>query len=73
MDKSGLKADKFRFVRTKEVAEILGVSRQQIWRMGKAGKFIPRMKLSDNIVAYRSDNLLDWMNNCEPVKDNGTK
>ncbi len=73
METNGLKADELRFLRPKVVAEIVGVSRQQIWRMGKAGKFIPRVKISENIVAYRSDDLLDWMNNCEPVEDYGTK
>lgn len=59
--------DELRFLRPKEVAAILGISRQMLWRMRKAGKFIHPVKITDFCVGYRSDDLLDWMNNRQPV------
>ena len=58
----GLKNDQLYFLRPKEVAEILGISRQMLWRMRKAGKFIHPVKITDFCVGFRSDELLSWMN-----------
>ena len=58
-----LHPDELRFLRPKEAAQVLGISRQQLWRLGKAGSFINPVRIGDNSVAYRSDELLEWMNN----------
>jgi len=63
----GLIEDELRFLRPKEVAAILGVSRQMLWRMRKAGKFIKPVKITDYCVGFRSDELLCWMNDRQLV------
>ena len=65
-----LRPDELRFLRPKEVAQVLGISRQQLWRMRRSGKFINPIRIGDNSVAYRSDELLEWMNSCQLVDEN---
>ncbi len=65
-----LTEDELRFLRPKEVAAILGISRQMLWRMRKAGMFIKPVKITDYCVGFRSDELLCWMNNRELVDNN---
>lgn len=64
---NGLVEDELRFLRPKEVVAILGISRQMLWRMRKAGKFIKPVKITDYCVGFRSDELLSWMNSRQLV------
>ena len=64
---NGLVEDELRFLRPKEVVAILGISRQMLWRMRKAGKFIKPVKITDYCVGFRSDELLSWMNSRQMV------
>lgn len=66
----GLKENELRFLRAKDVSQILCISRQQLHRIRKAGSFIKPIRVSKNVVAFRSDELLDWMNHCELVNEN---
>ena len=64
----GLKTGELRFLRIKEVCAILSISKQQLHRLRKKGAFIRHIRLSSNVVVFRSDELLTWMNNLAVVE-----
>ncbi len=64
-----LDPNELRFLRPKDVAEVLGLSRQTLYRMRRSGTFISPVKIGDCSVAYRSDQLLKWMNRRELVDE----
>ena len=61
-DVTGLIDGELRFLRVKDVCSVLCISRQQLHRMRKAKRFICPVRLSNNVIAFRSDELLKWMN-----------
>ena len=63
----GIRPNELRFLRPKDVAQVLGISRQQLWRMRQSGLFFNPVKISASAVGFRSDQLLEWMNNRESV------
>ena len=52
---------KFSYLRKPEVLELTGLSYSTIFRMERRGEFPKRRKLSSNIVAWRSDEITEWM------------
>lgn len=46
---------------TKEVAEMLGVTRATIWNWINSGDFAPAMRLSAKKTIYRRADVMAWM------------
>ena len=51
----------FIYWRKSTVSQLTGLSLSSIYRREKEKQFPPRYKISKNIVAYRSDQILAWM------------
>ena len=66
-DVAGLVAGELRFLRAKDVCAVLDVSRQQLHRMRHSGDFISPVQVTAKVVAFRSDDVLEWMNSRKPV------
>ena len=50
-----------RMLRLPEVQQRTGLSATTIWRREKAGEFPRRRKIGPNAVAWRSDEIADWI------------
>jgi len=50
-----------RLLRFGEVRRRTGLSRSTIWRMERSGIFPKRVKVSVNVVAWREDELNEWI------------
>lgn len=50
-----------RFLRQKEVAELLGISTTTLWRWKKAGKIPQPISLSDQVIVWRTSTIEDWI------------
>ena len=50
-----------RLLRFGEVRRRTGLSRSTIWRMERSGAFPRRVKVSLNVVAWREDEVADWI------------
>jgi prophage regulatory protein len=57
-----------RFLRIRQVVQLTGLSRMTIYRLELAGKFPSRRKLSQNSVAWREEEISQWLNT-RPVAD----
>lgn len=57
-----------RFLRIRQVMQLTGLSRMTIYRLERAGKFPKRRKLSENSVAWREEEISQWLNT-RPVAD----
>lgn len=44
-----------------QVTELTGLSRTSVWRLERAGEFPSRVRLSPNRVAWRADELQEWV------------
>jgi prophage regulatory protein len=51
-----------RFLRIRQVVQLTGLSRMTIYRLELAGKFPKRRKLSQNSVAWREEEVSQWLN-----------
>jgi len=49
------------------VSEMVPLSRTQIWRLEKAGKFPRRIKLSDNAVGWDLEQIKQWQESRKAV------
>lgn len=58
-----------RFVREHERKELTALSRTQAWRLEKLGLFPQRVQLSSRCVAWKLNELLDWINNQPRVEN----
>lgn len=54
-------ADTVRMLRLPEVIELTGLSQTTIWRREKDGVFPQRRRLGANLVAWRSDEIEEWI------------
>jgi predicted DNA-binding transcriptional regulator AlpA len=63
---NGIVEGELRFLRAKDVVAILSISRQKLHRMRISGQFITPVSVG-KCVAYRSDELLDWMNSRQRI------
>jgi prophage regulatory protein len=52
-----------KFLRIRRVVQLTGLSRMTIYRMELAGKFPKRRRLGQNSVAWREDELAEWLHN----------
>jgi prophage regulatory protein len=50
-----------RLLRFGEVRQPTGLSRSTIWRMERSGMFPKRVKVSVNVVAWREDEVGEWI------------
>lgn len=50
-----------RLLRFGEVRQRTGLSRSTIWRMERSGMFPKRVKVSVNVVAWREDEVGEWI------------
>lgn len=50
-----------RLLRIDEVTSRVGLSRTTIWRREREGEFPARVKLSGNAVAWREDEVEEWI------------
>ena len=50
-----------RLLRFGEVRQRTGLSRSTIWRMERSGVFPKRVKVSVNVVAWREDEVTEWI------------
>jgi prophage regulatory protein len=50
-----------RLLRFGEVRRRTGLSRSTIWRMERSGVFPKRIKVSVNVVAWREDEVSEWI------------
>lgn len=50
-----------RLLRFGEVRQRTGLSRSTIWRMERSGVFPRRIKVSVNVVAWREDEVSEWI------------
>ncbi len=50
-----------RLLRFGEVRQRTGLSRSTIWRMERSGVFPKRIQVSVNVVAWREDEVSDWI------------
>lgn len=57
-----------KFIRIRQVMQITGLSRMTIYRLELAGNFPKRRKLSQNSVAWREEEVEQWLNS-RPVAD----
>lgn len=48
------------FLRCGDVQAMTGLSRSTIFRLEKAKKFPPRVRLTENSVAWRADEVREW-------------
>ncbi len=61
-------ADTVRMLRLPEVCEITGLSQTTIWRHERDGTFPHRRRLGPTLVAWRSDEVEEWIEGL-PVAD----
>jgi len=54
-----------RIVRTKELLELIGLSRTTIWRMEKEGKFPKSVSLGEGSIGWRWSEVTQWLKECE--------
>lgn len=56
-----------RMMRLPEVEEVTGLSGVTLWRLEREGTFPRRRKLSGRLVAWRSDEIQEWIEARDPV------
>ena len=57
-----------KLLRLPEVADATGLSPTTIWRREREGRFPPRRRVGPNIVAWRSDEVENWIRG-RPIAD----
>jgi len=58
--------------RKKKLLEVVPMSASTLWRKVKAGAFPAPVKLSDNIPAWDSETVMNWLANLEKVSPENT-
>ncbi|MCZ6576511.1 MAG: helix-turn-helix transcriptional regulator [Acidiferrobacterales bacterium] len=48
-------------LRTPQVIQLTGLSRTTLWRLERRGQFPARLRLSENSVGWREDEILQWL------------
>jgi len=48
-------------LRTAEVARLTGLSRTTLWRLERSGEFPSRVRLGQNSVGWREDEIARWI------------
>lgn len=52
-----------RIIRKPELAKMLSVSKQTLWRMEKRGELPSRIQISKRTVGWRESDIKEWLNN----------
>lgn len=50
-------------IRPRDLQQVTGMSRTQIWRLEKAGLFVPRIRLSNGCVGFLRKDIEQWLLN----------
>lgn len=50
-----------RMLRAADVAKKIGVSRTTLWRLERDGRFPPRRRISENVVAWSEEDIDEWL------------
>ena len=58
-----------RIIRKPELAKILGVSKQTIWRMQKRGDLPSRIQISKRVVGWRETDIEAWLDSRPEVEN----
>lgn len=58
-----------RIIRKPELAKILGVSKQTIWRMQKRGELPSRVQISKRVVGWREQDIKEFIDTRPEVED----
>ena len=58
-----------RMLRRKDVRRVTGLSDTTIWRLEKAGKFVPRVQLTEATVGWPEQNVREWLESRKTVDD----
>ena len=53
--------NRLKFLRTSEVAEMLGVSRVTLWRWVRRGLLPPKRSIGPNTVGWLDSEILEWI------------
>jgi prophage regulatory protein len=61
-----------KFPRIRQVVQLTGLSRMTIYRLELAGAFPKRRQLSENSVAWRKEDISQWVNSRPVVHLRGT-
>ena len=56
-------------LRTRDVADVTGLSRVTIWRLERAGDFPERIRLGQNSVGWFQDEIEAWLTNRRQSND----
>ena len=48
-------------LRLPDLVRVTGLSRTTLWRLEREGTFPPRVRLSENSVGWREDEVLTWL------------
>ena len=56
-------------LRTRDVADVTGLSRVTIWRLERAGDFPNRIRLGQNSVGWLQDEIEAWLINRRQTND----
>lgn len=67
MEDKVVKKETDRFIRRKEVIEMVGYSASSIWRRCKEGSFPRPVRLGPSAVAWRLSELEEWMRSRQSV------
>ncbi|WP_052394463.1 AlpA family phage regulatory protein [Oleiagrimonas soli] len=59
-------AERPRLLRLPKVIDLVNLSRSQIYKMISGGKFPRQIKLSERAVAWREDEILNWIKKLNP-------
>lgn len=60
-----------RLLRVDEVTDRTGLSRTTLWRKERAGEFPQRVKLGPNAVAWREEEVEEWIASRPTVAESG--
>lgn len=58
---TGPHADSSRILRPREVATLVGLSRQTIWRLVRSGEFPAPIQLTRKSIGWKENHVMDWL------------
>jgi excisionase family DNA binding protein len=53
--------NELQILRTQELADLLGVSKQTVWRLSKSGELPPKVKISGRAVGWTWGSIRDFV------------
>lgn len=55
-------------IRPRDLPQVTGLSRTNIWRIEKAGQFVKKIRLSNGCVGYSAASIREWVANRQIIK-----